>query len=150
MPSRERIEQFITRVEQGRYVEAIEEFYTENATTQENLDSPRRGRKLLVANERAVLRSFEVVRTVPGTWYLLDGDRTVIRWVFEFIRRDGHRFTQDELAHQRWSGERIDQERFYYDPAQQQLDTRLRISQTIGKLFLQLGSMRAKQRSSLL
>ena len=120
MPSRERIEHFITQVEQGRYVEAIEEFYTEEATAQENLESPLRGRKLLIANERGVLRSFEAVRTVPGTWYLLDGDRAVIRWVFEFIRRDGHRFTQDELAHQRWIGDRIDEERFYYDPAQQQ------------------------------
>jgi hypothetical protein len=36
MPSRERVAALVAMVEQGRYAEAIEAFYTEGATMQEN------------------------------------------------------------------------------------------------------------------
>ena len=45
----------------------------------------------------------------------------MIRWVFEFIGHDGRAFRQDELAYQRWEGDLIVEERFYYDPAQREL-----------------------------
>jgi len=145
MPSRERVEQLIAEVEQGKFVEAIQEFYADDASMQENLQGPRRGRKLLVAGERGVLAAFKAVRTLPGTSYFIEGDRVAIRWVFEFTRRDGHRFRQDEMAHQRWAGDRIVEERFYYDPAQQELDAVLRLGQTITKLFSALFSMRLRR-----
>ena len=48
MPSRERVEALIARVEAGKYVEAIGEFYAEDASMQENLQPPRKGRDALV------------------------------------------------------------------------------------------------------
>jgi hypothetical protein len=42
----------------------------------------------------------------------------VIRWIFEFTYPDGSRMRIEELAYQRWEGERIAEERFFYDPAQ--------------------------------
>jgi ketosteroid isomerase-like protein len=38
--------------------------------------------------------------------------------VFEFVRPDGRTLRMDELAYQLWRGDKIVQERFYYDPAQ--------------------------------
>jgi ketosteroid isomerase-like protein len=38
--------------------------------------------------------------------------------VFVFTRMDGTSFRMEELALQRLRGERIVEERFYYDPAQ--------------------------------
>jgi hypothetical protein len=52
MPSPERLEAFIARVVEGKHAEAIEEYYTETASMQENLNEPRRGRDTLVAQER--------------------------------------------------------------------------------------------------
>ena len=139
MSTRERVEALIAMVEQGRFVEAIEEFlsrsrataitrestgaasrenYADDATMQENLDPPRRGRDVLVSGERQVLQSFAEGRTLPVDAWLVDGDRAVIHWVFEFVGRDGRGFRQDELALQRWVGDRIVEERYYYDPAQ--------------------------------
>ncbi|OFW23800.1 MAG: polyketide cyclase [Acidobacteria bacterium RIFCSPLOWO2_02_FULL_65_29] len=118
MPSRERVEALIARVEAGKYVEAIEEFYAEDASMQENLQPPRKGRDALVEGERKVLAAHKAVRTLPGSWYLVDGDRAVIHWVFEFTRHDRRVLRMEVLAHQRWRGERIVEERFYYDPAQ--------------------------------
>jgi ketosteroid isomerase-like protein len=117
MPSVERVKALIGLVEQGRYVEAIEAFYHEDASMQENLDPPRRGRAALAERERQVMAAFQI-RTRPVTTFLVDGDVAVINWVFDFVGPDGRTFSQDELALQRWQGERIAEERFYYDPAQ--------------------------------
>lgn len=51
----------------------------------------------------------------PG---IASGDRVVIRWVFEFDWLDGSSTRMEELAYQRWEGERIVEEQFFYDPAQ--------------------------------
>lgn len=119
MPARESVTKLIALVEQGKYVEAIQEFYAEDASMQENLQAPRRGLDALVAGERKVLAAFREVRTLPVESFLVDGDRVAINWVFEFIGHDGRSFRQDEVAWQRWRGDRIVEERFYYDPAQQ-------------------------------
>jgi ketosteroid isomerase-like protein len=118
MPSRERVLALVAMVEQGKYVEAIEEFYTADATMQENNEPPRGGREVLVAGERKVLAAHKSVRTEPGSSFLLDGDRVVILWHFKFVRPDGKRFRMEELALQRWRGDRISEERFFYDPEQ--------------------------------
>ena len=118
MPSRERVAALMAMVEQGKFVEALEEFYTEDATMQENSAPPRVGRDRLVEHERGVMASFRQIRTLPVESFLVDGDRAVIRWVFEFTSSDGTSFRLDELAHQRWRGDQIVEERFYYDPAQ--------------------------------
>jgi ketosteroid isomerase-like protein len=118
MPSRERVAALIERVEQGKYVEALQEFYAEDATMQENGSPPRVGLKTLVEHERGVMAAFKEIRTLPVRAWLVDGDRVTIQWVFEFTRPDGAHFRMDELALQRWRGDRIAEERFYYDPAQ--------------------------------
>ena len=118
MPSRERVAALIRRVEQGQYVEALLEFYAEDATMQENGNPPRVGLNALVAHERGVMAAFKEIRTLPVQSWLVDGDRVVIHWIFEFTRPDGTRLRMDELALQRWRGDRVAEERFYYDPAQ--------------------------------
>lgn len=118
MPSRERVAALIARVEQGKYVEALQEFYADDATMQENGKPPRAGLKKLVEHERGVMAAFKEIRTLPVKTWLVDGDRVAINWVFEFTRADGTRFRMDELAHQLWRGDRVAEERFYYDPAQ--------------------------------
>ncbi|WP_428249106.1 nuclear transport factor 2 family protein [Ferrovibrio sp.] len=119
MPNPATLEAFIALVESGAHDTAIERFYTEDATMQENLtEPPRRGRANLVAHERAVLARVERVESECVRPVFVDGDRTVIRWVFRFTFKDGSRRAMDELAYQRWEGEKIAEERFYYDPAQ--------------------------------
>ena len=118
MPSRERVVALVATVEEGKYVEAIEEFYAEDATMPENGEPPRGGRDRLMAGERKVLAAHKEARTLPGSSFLLEGDRVVIHWNFEFTRPDGKRFRMEELATQRWQGERVAEERFFYDPEQ--------------------------------
>ncbi len=118
MPSRERVAALIQRVEAGKFVEALQEFYADDATMQENGNSPRVGLSRLVDHERGVMAAFKEIRTLPVKTWLVDGDHVIIHWVFEFTRPDGSSFRMDELALQRWRGDRVVEERFYYDPAQ--------------------------------
>jgi len=118
MPTRERVEALIAMVEAGEYVEAIEAFYAEDATMQENQQPPRGPRSKLVEGERKMLAAHKASRTERGSNFYLDGDTVVIRWAFVFTRKDGTSFRMEELALQRWQGNRIVEERFFYDPAQ--------------------------------
>jgi SnoaL-like domain len=118
MPSTQKLERFIALVESNAHAEAIEAFYTENASMQENNAPPRVGRDLLVANERKVLARAKNVRSQCIRPVFVEGDRVVIRWVFEFEWLDGSHTRIEELAYQRWEGDRIAEEKFFYDPAQ--------------------------------
>lgn len=117
MPTPARVAALVAMVEAGRYVEAIEAFYAEDASMQENLGRTATGRAALVENEKAALRRNDIVAR-KGSIALVGDDHSAIRWVFEMT--DDTRTTRvlDEIAWQRWEGDRIVEERFYYDPSQ--------------------------------
>ena len=118
MPDAATLEAFVATVERGEHVEAIENFYTPDATMQENLAPPRVGREVLAAHERRALARATSVDSACIHPVLVDGDHVVIRWVFVFHRPDGSRTRIEELAWQRWAGNQIAQEQFFYDPVQ--------------------------------
>jgi ketosteroid isomerase-like protein len=118
MPARDTLERFIALVESNAHDAAIEAFYTEDATMRENQGEPRRGRDTLVAHERAVLARAQSVESRCLRPVLVDCDHVVVHWWFRFEWPDGTYTEMDELALQRWRGERIAEEQFFYDPAQ--------------------------------
>ena len=117
MPDKAVVERFIAIVESNRHAEAIEAFYADDATMQENNQAPRAGLATLVAHERRALARVKSVHTHKVDSYFVDGDRVAIHWVFDFTLPDGKRFRIDEMAHQTWRGDKILHERFFYDPA---------------------------------
>lgn len=118
MPSRETLERFIARVESNAHVEAIHEFYTEDASMRENMKEPRVGRAKLMERERKTMEQAKWVQSQCVRPAFVEGDRVVIRWIFDFEWPDGSRTHMEELAYQRWEGERIAEEQFFYDPGQ--------------------------------
>ncbi|MDR3417069.1 MAG: nuclear transport factor 2 family protein [Nevskia sp.] len=118
MPTAETLERFIARVEENAHVEAVEEFYTAGSTMQENQAPPRVGRDAHIANERRVLALARSITSQCIRPLFVSGDRVVIRWAFSFEWPDGTVTRMEELAYQRWEGERIAEETFFYDPAQ--------------------------------
>ena len=118
MPTADTLARFIALVEQNAHAEAIEAFYTADASMQENQSAPRVGRDSLVANERRVLAKAKTVRSRCVRPIFVNGDNVVIRWTFHFEWLDGTTTHMEELAWQRWDGERVAEERFFYDPGQ--------------------------------
>ncbi|HLK24560.1 MAG TPA: nuclear transport factor 2 family protein [Caulobacteraceae bacterium] len=120
MPANAVIEAFVAAVEAGRFVEAIETYYAPNASMRENEDAPRVGMTALVENEKRVLSIFPVIKARRTGPVMVSGDRVAINWAFDFERADGAKVRLEEIAWQRWSGDKIAEERFFYNPAQLQ------------------------------
>ena len=118
MPSQKTLDDFFAMVIAGQHDKAIEEFYAVDSTMQENLGEIRKGRDANVARERMTLAAHKSVKTTVVPPVFVNGDEVVIHWIFEFTRPDDSVMRIEELAHQKWHGKKIVEERFYYDPAQ--------------------------------
>jgi len=118
MPTPSTLERFIARVESNAHAEAIAEFYAEHGRMRENQAAPRVGRDHLVAHEQSVLKRAKSVESICVRPVLTNGPVVVIRWIFRFQWLDGSFTQMEEIAYQRWEGERIVEEQFFYDPAQ--------------------------------
>jgi len=116
MPSRALLDEFIAVVESGDHAGAIERYYTEDASMQENAAPPRTGRDGLVAHERGILaRTTHVYSKAMAS--VVEGDKVAIHWIFELTSKSGKVHRVDEIALQEWRGDKIFRERFFYDPS---------------------------------
>lgn len=118
MPTLQTVESFVQLVEGGKTVEAMVRFYAEQASMQENAAPPRVGKSALIQHEEAALASIAAMTARCVRPIFIAGDHVVIRWVFEIQDKQGKTVRFEELAHQRWEGELMAEERFFYDPAQ--------------------------------
>jgi ketosteroid isomerase-like protein len=116
MPSRTRLDEFIAVVESGDHAGAIERFYTEDASMQENAAPPRLGRDVLVEHERGVLAVMSHVYSKAMS-SVVEGDRVAIHWIFELTDKTGKVRRFDEMSLQEWRGDKVWRERFFYDPS---------------------------------
>ena len=116
MPSRALLDEFIAVVESGDHAGAIERYYTEDASMQENAAPPRVGRDVLVAHERGILARTTNVYSKAVT-SVVEGDQVAIHWIFELTSHSGKMRRVDEIALQEWRGDKIFRERFFYEPA---------------------------------
>src|SRR5215813_2954648 len=118
MPSRNIVEAFAARLEAGDFVGAIEQFCAPDAATYENTAEPVVGRDRLIAKERGVLAAFNAVKAERIGPSLIEGDMVATRWRFTFTNPQGGTRTLEEVAWQTWRGDKLVEERFYYDPRQ--------------------------------
>lgn len=118
MPSQTIVDRFVATVLSGDYVGAIERFYTPGASMQENQDAPRVGRDALAAHERGLMGMFRSIGCEILGAPLVAGDRVAINWRFTFTPQAGGSMSMEEVAWQRWEGEEIAEEVFFYDPRQ--------------------------------
>ena len=116
MPTRDQVARFVGYVQSNRILDAIDEFYDENVSMQDNLNPPVVGKAANRERERAFFGSITVHQN-RALSVVVDGDNVVIHWLFEFTGSDGKRYRMDQLSHQQWKDGRIVNERFYYDSA---------------------------------
>jgi ketosteroid isomerase-like protein len=120
MATLDHVKELIALAKEGKFLEAIQRFYAEDATMQENLDPPRVGLAALLENERNVLVRVPDIHVERVESFMVDGDRAAINWVFAYTDPKGRKFRLDEVACQEWRNGKIVRERFYYDPGQRQ------------------------------
>ena len=117
MSTRERVQELVGYVQAGRIPEAIERFYADGATMQENRQPPTVGKAANLARELAFRDSVERWHEVTARSIAVDGDQVLIEWVFEYTTREGQRIRMEEIAQQTWRDGKIVRERFFYDSA---------------------------------
>ena len=118
MPSRSVVEAFAAAVEASQFIEALEGYYAQGATMRENVGPPRGGLAALIEGERRVMAGAKAIKATRLSPILIEGDHVAIRWRFEFTGADDKVRGMDEVALQRWAGDRVVEEQFFYDPAQ--------------------------------
>lgn len=117
MPSIERVQQLVGYVEEGRIIEAIDEFYGDGVRMQDNNQPPTAGKEANLQRERLFVGSIAEIHENRARSVLVDGDRVAIHWNLEFTTNEGRRLRFDQVSLQRWEDDRIVDERFYYDSA---------------------------------
>lgn len=117
MPSREDVDAFVAQVLRGEFVEAIQDWYAEDAETRENQGPAKVGRAALIQGETELLARTLSARAELLSPPLVNGDQAALHWRFTFEGRGGTR-VMEEIALQTWKDGRIWRERFFYDPAQ--------------------------------
>lgn len=117
MSLREQLTHFIKLVESGNSVPAIEQFYADDVVVFENHELARAGREKSVAYEReALAKHAEAPRTKAVSMACDEATgRAFIEWLIRWKTADGTWMRLDEVAAQRWSGDHIVEERFYYE-----------------------------------
>jgi len=118
MPSLETIENFIQAVEQQPHDKVIEQFYTNDASIQENQNEPRVGKENLIENEQKMLAKALAVNSKCIRPVFQAGNNVVVRWKFRFEWKDNSITEIEEIAYQEWEGNKIKRELFFYDPKQ--------------------------------
>ena len=109
---------YIAMVKSGDFVAVMREFYHLDAKVHENRKRPRVGRDALVANEERARANTRSIRATVLEAFHGGGDDVAIHSVYEIVEKDGRAWTFDEMSLQRWRGDRIAEEFFFYDPGQ--------------------------------
>ena len=113
----DRLHQLVRLVEQGRFLEAFDEFYADDVVMQENLQPPYVGKAAARAKEEQFVGAIRTLHESRAVSVIVEGDRAAIHWNAEYTFADGTRMRFDQIAHQRWRDGRIVHEQFFYDPA---------------------------------
>ena len=106
----------ITLVENGKMLDAMTAYYAENVAMQENVAAPTVGFVENYAREAEFYGSLEALKFKLVS-VVVEGDRAVINWVFDYTTADGKQYRMDEIAVQTWRNGKIVHERYIYDTA---------------------------------
>ncbi len=120
-------------VETGDHAGAIERYYTEDASMQENAAPPRVGRDVLVAHERAMLARMSHVYSKAVR---RSSKATVSPFTGFSISPTNPASPPDRRGRlQEWRGDRIFRERFFYDPSKPKIGVTTADSSSVVEAF---------------
>jgi len=119
MGIRAQVDALVRDVVAGRFVEAIDAHYADDASSHESTGIDTVGKPALLAKERNFLTTVESWNHIESVDVLVDGPMAAIHWKFE-LTIAGKRINIEEVALQRWSGDdanaRIVHEQYFSFP----------------------------------
>ena len=117
----EKTQQIMKMVEDGQFVEGMEEFYAEDVVNIEGDGTRTEGKATLIANEKAFLEKVTAYHGAKiGAVASAEDDGegngvTFAQYSLDADLTDG-KFTPDQVQVSRWRDGKVVEVRFYYDP----------------------------------
>jgi ketosteroid isomerase-like protein len=108
-------------IARGELIDAFEKYYHDDVVMVEATGEERKGKE---ANRKFQKEFLGMIKEVHGTGVNTvavndKGDKTIVESWMDVTMNDGHRSKMEEVAVQKWQGDKIIHERFYYNMPQQ-------------------------------
>jgi len=116
IPLQDKLEDLFAYIRQGRILDAINEFYAENAAMQENDEPPTVGRKANLEREKQFLSTVKEWKRFEVTAKGVGDDVTFYETVMDWIATDGNPVHVEQVVVAKWQDGRITHERYYHNP----------------------------------
>lgn len=121
MSLRNEVDNLIEHIKTGKILEAMDRFYADNLTMQENRNPPTVGKAANIEREKqflAMVKEWQktdiAAVAVEGT---PDDGVSFVEYSFDFISIENKPVRYEQVSVQRWKHGKIVSERFYYDTA---------------------------------
>ncbi len=100
----------------GNILGAFEQFYAEHCVMQENDQQPREGKDANREYEKGFVDAVEQWHNAQVLSVNTDEEAgtSAVEWLFDFSLKGGPRVQRKQVAVQRWEGDKIVQENFYF------------------------------------
>lgn len=112
----ERLQDLFAYIREGRIVDAINEFYAEDAVMQENMQPPTVGRQANLEREQQFLSTVKEWKRFDVTAHAAGGDVTFYEAIMDWVATDGTPVHVEQAVVARWRDGKIVHERFYHNP----------------------------------
>ncbi len=115
-PLSECVAELTELIRQNRTLEAMEQFYADNVTMQENETHPRVGKMACLEHERHLLARVTDMKSMLIN-QAINGQAGVVfsEWYMEATYLSGKQFSLTEISVQQWRNGQIVSEKFYYN-----------------------------------
>ncbi len=111
----ERLHALLRYIDEGRILEAMNEFYADDVAMQENTNPPTVGLAANIEREKQFLASVKEWKGSHFKTVAVGGEVSFYEAVFDWITTDGTLVHLEQVTVARWKEGRIVHERYYYD-----------------------------------
>ena len=118
MTYQEKVTDIYSMIGQGQLMEAFDKYYSENVVMVEPMGS-REGKVACREYEQKFLQSVNVFHglDVKAIGSNEEAKTSFVESMMDITFQDGNRVKMEQVAVQRWEGDQIVEERFYYENA---------------------------------
>lgn len=102
-------------IKQGKILEAMDEFYDQNVTMQENNKEPIVGLAKNIEREKEFLAQVKEFKGYDAIAVGIDGDVSLVECTLDFVNQQDQPVHLSQVAVQRWKDGKVISEKFYYD-----------------------------------
>jgi len=117
MSYKTKVQELYSMIYGGQLLEGFDKFYSENVSMQEPGEKPRLGKAINRTYEENFIGSISSINGggIDGITADEDNGITMVESWMDVTFKDGNQVRLEQIARQKWEGEQIVEEKFYYN-----------------------------------